>query len=318
MSRLLLVFFIAGCVFYAKYLRQVEKQQMIREFLVQIPEGEKLLLDHFFRSLIQEDSIGYVLLGAKPMSFYSYIQPKIHLDPHLFFPIDQLTCFFEGFDENNALMQQGWEIWKKYASRFCGENILFDVMEEERELNFNKIVVINKQLMQTEMDAHFDKFTAVAPIKQGEQLIDVFLQDLSFKEKVYSRPDLLGICLGYGCNNAALFHRMSQLHKMLGHFGFTLFRLSAANIQHIESELSALEKNFKVCSLQRTSKKHLFNIGLSFRADLEDFDTLCLRKKYSKYYKILTQNYQGVNFLERTLDLIYSANESCQSLPFFR
>jgi len=96
-----------------------------------------------------------------------------------------------------------------------------------------------------------------------------------------------------------------------------LFTLSVAKTQHIVSELNALEKNFKVCSLQRTSKKHLFNIGLSFRADLEDFDTVRLRKKYSKYYKILTQHYQGVNFLEKTLDLIYSANESCQSLPFF-
>ena len=155
-------------------------------------------------------------------------------------------------------MQQGWEIWKKYASQFTGENILFDTLQEDRELNFAKIMVINKQLAQSEMGAHFEQFTAVSPATNYPRLIVAFLQDSSFKEKVCSRSDLLGICLDYGSHNAARFYRMSQLHRMLGHFGFTLSIPSADVAQHLKSELDLLEKNFKICSLQRTSKKHLF------------------------------------------------------------
>ena len=76
MFRFFLAFLIIGCIVFAKHLRQVEKQQMILEFVLSIPKEEKILLDYFFRTLIQEDSIGYVLLGAKPMSIYSYLNPK--------------------------------------------------------------------------------------------------------------------------------------------------------------------------------------------------------------------------------------------------
>lgn len=296
------------CCFFTKHQRHVEIQKGVREFLSSIPEEERILLDYFFRCLIQEDSIGYVLLGAKPMSTYSYIRPKVQFQSS-FTAIDQLDYFFESFDVRNAIIEQGWQVWKKYAPRFCGENIVFDILTENLEFNFTKIIVINKQLIQEMINSHFQKFTALASVKDKNTFCYSLIHDPRLKEKIHSRPDLLGICLGYGAKNADLFHKMTNLHKILGHFGLTLSKPSQHRVQQAKDELEALECRFKTCSIKCTSKKHWFQIGLSFRADLTDRDTQQLQKKYSHCYKILNKPYQGANFLEKTLELIYLANE---------
>jgi hypothetical protein len=309
---------IALCIFFAKYQRHVGMQQIVQEFVSGLAEEERFLLDYFFRCLIQEDSIGYVLLGSKPMGSYGYRQPKVQHDPHLFTPVDQLNHFFDSFDEHNALIERGWQVWQKYASRFSGENIVFDTIVENYELNFKKIIVIDKQLMQSVVAAHFQKFAPLAPVKNSQAFCHSLSLDRSLKKKVYSRPDLLGICLGYGAKNAALFHKILLLYKNLGYFGFTLSKPSIQHAQQLEGELDALESHFKICSVKQISKKHLFSFGISFRADLADVETKQLQKKYSHYYRVLPKQYRSVNFLEKTLELIYLANESRQSLGFLR
>lgn len=225
------LFLIPLCVWFAKYQRHVSVQQVIQEFVSAMPEEERFLLDYFFRRLIQEDSIGYVLLGAKPMGSYHYLQPKIQHDPHLFTPVDQLDHFFDSLDEYNALIERGWRVWTKYASQFSGENLVFDAIEENYELNFKKIIVINKQLMQSVVAAHFQKFALLAPVKDSQAFCHSLFLDQSLKKKVCSRPDLLGICLGYGVRNAALFHKTLLLYKSLGCFGFTLSKPSLQRTQ---------------------------------------------------------------------------------------
>jgi hypothetical protein len=77
----------------------------------------------------------------------------------------------------------------------------------------------------------------------------------------------------------------------------------------MEEELDAIEKIFKRCGIDYVSKKNLFNSGLGFRADFSDPETVSLQKKYIKCHKELTKSYQNTTFLEKTLELIYLANQ---------
>ena len=90
---------------------------------------ERFFLEYFFRSLIQEDAIGYVLLGGKPMAFFSYLKPKPIMHAYHLEPLKEFELFFLGFDDENALFNRGCEILKKYENLFCGKNIFFDALE---------------------------------------------------------------------------------------------------------------------------------------------------------------------------------------------
>ena len=102
----------------------------IKTFISSLSTDERFFLDFFFRSLIQEDVIGYTLLGGKPMSFYSYLKPKMTTDsPSSFYPLNPIVFLSMKLAEDNALFHKGFEIWKKYENRFCGNNIYFDLVE---------------------------------------------------------------------------------------------------------------------------------------------------------------------------------------------
>src|ERR1700678_977730 len=63
---LLFLIVIFGCT-SSRYEQKITHQADIKRFLSSLPSEEYFALDFFFRCLIQEDSIGYVLLGGKPM-----------------------------------------------------------------------------------------------------------------------------------------------------------------------------------------------------------------------------------------------------------
>ena len=91
---LLFLVAIFGCNPSPSYEKPTPKQKEIKKFLSALPSEEHFLLEFFFRCLIQEDAIGYVLLGGKPMSFYSYLKPKISINSFQVPPLDRMELFF--------------------------------------------------------------------------------------------------------------------------------------------------------------------------------------------------------------------------------
>jgi hypothetical protein len=158
---LFLLVIISGCTCRSKQQGHLERRQFnVKEFISSIPSEERFVLEHFFRCLIQEDTTGYVLLSGKPMSFYSYLRPKILVASRLTSePLERLDLLFNGFDDKDALFHRGWEIWKRYEHYFCGENIFFDVFEEDRDLHSMKVIVINKHLILPLLEQYFNKFS---------------------------------------------------------------------------------------------------------------------------------------------------------------
>lgn len=287
------------------------QQTDLKQFLSNLPNEERYLLDFFFRCLIQDDAIGYVLLGGKPMAFYSCFQPKTIIDSAQISPHDKVALFFSSMDEEGALFRKGMEIWKKYESLFSGTNVFFDVYEQTDELHLIQVSVINKCLMLPLLRHHFDKFKKLNDsIEDEESLFQSLLQDYLFKEKFYNRDDLLGICLGYGENNAVLFQKMNDLRNCLEQHEFLPHKKSADRMQMLKAELSSVENVLRGRINPRKTRKFFFNIGLGFRANFSDPETIQLQRKYGELHKQLTREYDGRSFLERTLELICIADRA--------
>lgn len=301
-----LIFF--GC-FSSSSCPHAKKQQIdVHQFVVDLSRDESLLLEYFFRCLIQEDSIGYVLLGAKPMSFFSYLKPKIALTAFQSDPVEATDLFFEGFDSRNSLFERGFEVWKKYQHLFCGNNIFFDFIEQDRELFYKKVSVFNKKLILEIIDSHFQKFKRLGHFHITVSIFNALLRDSTVKHRFYAQDDLLGICLGYGERNATQFREMTGILKGLGWLGFTLREPSEEEQHNLEKQWTDLKKRFRGGFQDHVSKKFLFHLGVGFRSDLSDPETLSLQKKYSDCHKQLTQEYNGAAFLEKTLELIIKAD----------
>jgi hypothetical protein len=179
----LLLLIIFGCTSSPRQEEKTSRQADVKKFVSALPSEERFLLEFFFRCLIQEDAIGYVLLGGKPMSFYSYIRPKMLINSSRIQPLERIELFFAGIDDEHALFHKGLEIWKKHECRFCGKNIIFDVFEQDQELHFIQVSVFNKRLMFTLFDRYFHKFINLDHSIEGkESLCDLLLHDQRFKE----------------------------------------------------------------------------------------------------------------------------------------
>ena len=300
-----------GCTCTPRHSENVANQTDVKKILSSLSSDERFLLEFFFRCLIQDDAVGYVLLGGKPMSFYSQIMPKIVITSPRIQPLDRMGLLFDSINDSHALFRKGLEIWKKYEHHFCGKNIFFDVFEQDRELRFMQVSVFNKRLMLPFLNRYFHMFINLNySIKDKESLFNLLLHDQRFKEKFYSKQDLLGVCLGYGEKNAALFQKMVNLLTSMGKLDFTLERPSPDRLKSLEDEFAVLERFFNGRIRDHTTRKFLFNIGLSFRASFSDPETIFLQKKYAELHKKLAQMYEGAVFLEKTLELICIADNA--------
>lgn len=308
-----LLMIVSGCVFNSPSCKHLKKPLNVKEFLSSLPKDELILLDYFFRGLIQQDSLGYVVLGEKPMGFYSYLKVKPVIDSYQIPDmLDKLDLFFAGFEQENALFHKGWEIWRKYEKNFCGNNIFFDAFELDKELHFRKVIVLNKRLLLPLLGRFLSEFQRLDPsIQTNESAFHALLCNDKFKKKFHTRHDLIGLCLGYGERNASLFQKMVQLREEIGEFGSTIKNHSPEQILMLKNELKLLEKTFKTATGKRIckSRKFSFSLGLGFRADLTDPETHLLIDKYKQCHKALIHAYQNANFLEKTLELIYLADK---------
>ncbi len=284
----------------------------VRKFLSSIPLKERHLLDYFFRRLIQDDTLGYVLLGSKPMTYYSYRKPKTEIQLIRSDPFFEFELFLYGLHPSESLFDKGLNLWKKYENRFCGKNIFFNLLEENQEFHYVNLLVINKKLVLPLIHQHFSRFLSVDPTIQNEETFFTnFLTNEKLKNQFYSRNDLLGICLGFGEKNADLFDRMVKVHTAMGWLDFTLYVPSSEHRAQLEKEWDNIKNaSGGVGKKIYVSHNFTFNSGVGFRADKTDPETVMLKKKYQDYRKILAQTYQGADFLEKTLELIKLANSN--------
>ncbi len=277
------------------------------EFVSNLPLEERFQLDYFFRSIIQQDSAGYVILGGKPSSVYTFLKPQsTQLYEIRTNPIRKFKLFLSAFHFSNSWFGQGFKTWEKYKNLFCGDNILFESQEANEELHYINLFIINKSVLIKTIKIHPDKIKVSNSISNQEKnLFNKIVQ-----QKFHEKQDVLGICLGYGRKNAELFQKFATLYERLGTKRFSPILISPVQRKNMERELASIQKKLKYSSSEEESSMPFqFVHDVGFRANLEDKGTLALIKKYKELKKILTQKYAHNSFLEKTLELIMLADK---------
>jgi hypothetical protein len=209
-----------------------------------IEKKDRIILEPFFKVLLTKETLGYVLLGEKPVAWLTYL-PKLSWE----FPFRSLLRLKPYLSSNNQIMKKGWKTWEKYSS-LRSNHFLFI---EERSLYSSCahwIFVINRDLFCKVVNEHCLEFERILGRKiTGEALFERVKQEQALLKLLQNNDVLLGIILGFGKNNAQCFAEGDR--KKLGFFPAASDKISSIQLP-------------------------------SFRANLNDPETMLLREKYLK------------------------------------
>ena len=110
---------IVGCIFLCFILWNYHEQSFVHIKLTDrdghvcdltMPRRDRDRLEYLFRKMILQDDFGYTLLGQKPLSLASYMDP---------FSSKKTLIFFDAILPKNLRLKRGWQTWEKYQHLFC-------------------------------------------------------------------------------------------------------------------------------------------------------------------------------------------------------
>lgn len=180
------------------------------ENLQQVPSSDQERIEKFFRYLMLMD-FGYTLIGDKPMSLEAYQSNVRSLNINEFF-----------YDDQNAIIKNGWQSWDKYKHLFHLENFIFisvpnSIHSDDSFPPDRLILLINKKKCIEVIDQNILFFReALDPDLSAEGLIfKLCHQQDFFKDALKSNEAILGILLGYGIRNSEVFQRKCEIQVCL-------------------------------------------------------------------------------------------------------
>ncbi len=236
---------ISFCILIAAVFGLVSKQNS--------PVNDESFSNSFLQNLIQEEGLGYVLLGEKPVLFTGYI-PQLSWK----YPIRSLLCMKSYWSPRNQLAKKGWPACELQLSDECNQ---FLIIKEQSPFNplTTWIFVIHRDLFCHTIDQNRVDFeTVLQRTVTGPVLLEQAEKEPLFSSLLQSHEGLLGIILGYGRHNAWLYHQGNM--ECLGY-----------------------------CPKQE-DKNHPIQLPF-FRADWEDPETSLLRVKYLKAREEVQKKY---------------------------
>jgi hypothetical protein len=266
-------------------------------------------LKAFFRHILIEEQCAYVLFGDKPMGIGGFWE--IH-DLDLANEIlDPMGFILHVCNPMSQKIQKGWHAWNRYKHFFSNGNYLIFDSKFTFFKPYHVIVMINRKEFSKKFSENKDAFKKVlGPHITAEGLMQLFEQEKdNFYAVLKDRDDLLGILLGYGKENAALFQRRADIDDCFWtpHL-FSLkkrIKKSSEKFATIEEEILWLRENLQFFP---RSKRYLPNINLlglripGFITNFNLLETQELEKKFLKECRIIVNAYKRVDFLEITFD----------------
>ena len=109
---------------------------------------------------------------------------------------------------------------------------------------------------------------------------------------------MIGTLLGYGRNNAWLFHRRKQLSYLTEEAPYSLNHCS----KRLLEELATLDQTLHIFDNQECYCLNLLFMGLPrFVAEPNSYETQQLKRKYENQYHEIMRRYAKGDFLEVTL-----------------
>ncbi|MBP9842357.1 MAG: hypothetical protein KBC64_08070 [Simkaniaceae bacterium] len=164
----------------------------IQEKLSLIPPQEKMLLDRFFRSLVETDGWGYALFGTKALSLAGYFEIE---------PIDNILCGYGAF-----FIKQGWAVWEKYAHLFPHPHYI--MAGESHKENLYSFYLINKANALIVINQHLLLFQKELPdFYDANRLLKQIEESHSLYKSLNQHEGLLGVMLGFGQESSMNYHQ---------------------------------------------------------------------------------------------------------------
>jgi hypothetical protein len=292
---------ITAAVMIFGYLFQVKEKfkykQEIRAKLAQIPLEERQYLEEFFRFIISKVTFGYVLFGDKPMSLHDFL-PMHDIPSHY---LNSYWSMEAGLEY--CRMQKGIETWKKYRHLFPINKYLFLIKDPKYPPSIKEgkypevrtaVFLINKTGFEQIVKKYQQDFSKVVKRDiNAKELLDCFTDaDCNFSKKLRRHPALLGILLGYGRDNAWLYHRWIESKRNVIHLLERARNLSAMQVGPI------VLASFAELPYLGFSEPILLP---SFFCDPKSAETKELWKKYTSQRSRMVQEYLKGDFLEITL-----------------
>lgn len=283
------------------------KKQNITRKLQSLSVDEKFFLEAFFRNLISTDNGSYVLFGDKPASLMIYREWQSYdLTPISRFP--SRTDF--------SPQRKGFELWQKYQHLFPSKTYAFIKIESCFSDHMAAVFLIHKERLLNVLSQNLIDFQRAFPqFKSSEYLLNAILNDPSILRQICYKHDLLlGIILGFGKDNAALFERKKEINAFLSPHHFYsngscfekpfLRPIPRPGFATLEEELDAIEiKSDGVIEYVDTPGIEWgLHYPLGYLVDIEKTDLAQLRARLKQDLIKATSAYRKGDFLQVTLN----------------
>jgi hypothetical protein len=309
------IFLVAGllvsCSLFLLPLFIFKKQNITRK-LQSFTNEEKFFLEAFFRTLISTDNGSYVLFGDKPASLMVYREWQ-NYDVQ---PISRFPCGSDFSPE-----RKGFEIWQKYQHLFPSKTYVFVKVGSCFSKRMTAVFFIHKERLLNILSKNFIDFQRVFPqFKSLRYLLNAILNDPSILRQICYKHDLLlGIILGFGKENSALFERKAEIEAFLFPQKFYSYESSSSRfktpflrlIPHsgfltLKEELDAIEikSDGVIEGVDGLGIGWNLHYPLGFLVDTEKTDLPQLRARLKQDLIKATAAYHKGNFLHVTLNQI--------------
>lgn len=267
--------------------------------LKRIPQDERKCLELFFRASFAYDGLGYTLFGDKPITATVYLEPK-ELRNNSF-----ADCTFCSLHPENLRISKGYGILEKYKHFFPSQAIAIVNSKNFVDNEFKCVLSINKKVFLKAIDDNLNDFRAVLGNEiTPELLLEQVLNSKDvFGEVFKHHQGLIGTLLGYGRNNAWLFHQREEGYSLKGMSPLLArksFSLKKSTVI-LSEELDAIDQRLQVFDESGILDFNPLMMRLpSFVADSNSIETKLLKIKYQHQYRDIMRRYRNKDFLEIT------------------
>jgi hypothetical protein len=255
--------------------------------LGQMSSEERDYLATFLHILLFSDNFAYLLFGSKPIAIAGF---------------EKLSRFTISHDYRSALnlkIIKGFELLKKNQYLFSCSNIIVYFDEDESNLF---ILMINKKNLLKTLEESIDDFRQV--LGSETTVKSLFTRIIGGEEYladvIKNHEALLGILLGYGRNNAWLFHEYGTICRRLSRFEPPMKgdSLLEKRFNEINQKTGGFSEDFQECKYILKSPY----ISLPhFMADFNSLETKKLKESYEKERENMKKLFAKQNYVEATL-----------------
>lgn len=260
-----------------KYLDKNGLEHVIK---LSVRDKEKLFV--FFRYLFVDDCFAYPILGSKPLAWACYKKSTPLFELKFGHPI--WRCY-------HRQVKEGWKIWSKFKIEFPDIEFILEDFSDNN--GWASIMLINKEQFNFVVNQNKKDFENVLQrqIKDGYQLLKESKNSSLMDDTLKSHQALMGIVLGYGRNNAWLFHQEAAKKQPIPCVWGETADMREGEIR-VRFASSEIEEALATESIP------------SFGGIPDSEESIALKQNYLKTQQKVVEYYKGKDFLEATLSLL--------------